>query len=145
MKTLCRTILDFEIKTNLACDVQESREMSRGILESIRPFIPLIRWDSFYKYLLYVIEVDHSQVMLSVGSAIIYHMIKFTLKFALRINLIASLLNYLLIRALAGAHRKKNNIAKRLSEQHTLCLGQSVGSPIRSSLYMPRSACIRSV
>lgn len=143
-KILCKTILDYEFKTSLACNVQEAREMSRGILESIRPYIPVIRWDPYYKYLLKIIEVDHSQVVLSFSSKLVLFCLEVTLQYLLRVACIASLLNYLLRRSLLKAQRKKQEIAKYLSEQYALCLADSVGNPIRSSLYLPQT-CTRSV
>jgi len=143
-KILCKTVLDYEFKTSLSCNVQAAREMSRGILESIRPYIPLIRWDPYYKYLLTIIEVDYSQVVLSIGSKIIFFFMEFTLQYLLRLKCIAALLNYLLVRSLRKAQRKKQEISKCLAEQYSLCLADGVGSPIRSSLYLPQT-CTRSV
>lgn len=149
VKMLCKTILDFEFKNSLACNVPESREMSRGILESIRPYTPLIRWDAFYKYLLNIIELDSSQVVLGTASKLVYLMMLITLQYLMRVYVFSLLFNYLLVRAINSAHRKRNVIAKDLSERYSLHLAEAVGSPIRSTLFTPaesfRSACPRGV
>lgn len=134
VKLLCAAILEHEMKFSLNTGVEEAHEMSRGIVESIRSYIPLIDWDSFYKYLLEVMGEDISQHQIGFRSNFVYHCMRFTLQFVLRVTIFATLLNWLLRRALARTEGKKNRIIKELSEKYTLCLGESLGTPINSSL-----------
>ncbi|KAI1302307.1 hypothetical protein HDE_02536 [Halotydeus destructor] len=136
MRRLCNSILEYEMKMSLHNnDVQEAREMSRGILESIRPYVPLIRWDAFQKYLLNIAGENVHKLKLSFTSNLVYFLMVATLQYALRITLVSRLLNVLLNRALRKAHRKKGKISKVLAEKYTMYLGESVGIPVQNTLY----------
>lgn len=121
MVQMCHAILELEMKESLKYDnrTPASVEMSQGIIESIRPYIPLIKWDAFYRYLSSILDIEDKDVKLdSVRSRLVYSSMQFTLQHVLRSSVLASPLNYLLRRAIKSAHDQKSEIYKHLGEKY---------------------------
>lgn len=121
VKSLCHVIMDKEMRTAFEGGEEESvqaRQMSRGILESIRPYVPLIRWDSYLKYLAHILDSSEKGIPLNFKSRFVYESMKVTLHHLHRSDSIAFVLNICLRKAIQKAHRKRVKIAQKLEKKY---------------------------
>lgn len=120
IKAMCHAILEKELKAAFTDGEKgsQSRQMSRGILESIRPYVPLIRWDSYLKYLANILDSNEKTMKLNFKGNLVYNSMSFTLRHLHRNEAISIILNRLLRRAIRKAHRKRVKIAQRLEKKY---------------------------
>jgi len=125
IKEMCGIILEKDMKSAFTEGgvgsgekSSQSRQMSRGILESIRPYVPLIRWDSYLKYLANILDCNEKNMKLSFKANLVYNSMSITLRHLHRSDSISLVLNRLLIRAISKAHRKRVKIAQRLEKKY---------------------------
>jgi hypothetical protein len=120
IKMMCQIILEKDMKSAFEGGEKggQSRQMSRGILESIRPYVPLIRWDSYLKYLANILDCNEKSMQLNFKANLVYNSMTLTLRHLHRSDAVAHVLNRLLIRAIRKAHRKRVKIAQRLEKKY---------------------------
>ena len=120
IKEMCQVILEKDMKSAFGETEKgsQSRQMSRGILESIRPYVPLIRWDSYLKYLANILDCNEKNMPLTFKGNLVYNSMSITLRHLHRSDAISVILNYLLRRAIRKAHRKRVKIAQRLEKKY---------------------------
>ena len=121
VKEMCAVILQQEMKAAFVEGNKRgttSSQMSRGILESIRPYVPLIRWDAYLKYLATLLDSEEKHMKLNVKGDLIFRSMSVTLQVLVRNSLVGHAMNYLLRRAIRKAHRKRAKIAQRLEKKY---------------------------
>lgn len=121
VQDMCAVILQHEMRTAFSEGGKRgttSSQMSRGILESIRPYVPLIRWDAYLKYLATLLDSEEKTMKLNMKGNLIYHSMTLTLQILVRNVFFGRTMNYLLRRAIRKAHRKRAKIAQRLEKKY---------------------------
>lgn len=121
VEDMCAMILQHEMKTAFTEGGKRgttSSQMSRGILESIRPYVPLIRWDAYLKYLATLLDSEEKAMKLNMKGNMIYRSMTLTLQVLVRNSMIGYTMNYLLRRAIRKAHRKRTKIAQKLEKKY---------------------------
>lgn len=116
VKLICKSILNNEIIPSYK-ECPDSCEMSKGIILSVKPYIHLLTWESFEKYISEIIEVQFSLV-LDWYSRLSYNLMSIAFNFLLRIYLFRFILNGLLKLAISSANKKKDKISQDLLKKY---------------------------
>ena len=123
VKQMCQQIFELEIKVSFekarAGDFK-CNKMGQGIIESIRPYIPLICWEAFIKHLADVMDTSEKDVKLTAKKQVVYVLMNFTLVNVIRHSVLGYPLNFLLRKAIRKAHRKKKQISTHLDVKYSM-------------------------
>lgn len=117
---LCNIIMEQEFRpliTKQSSD--ESRIMSRSIVESIKAFVPTLSVRGFTNYLYHMNSIDKTIQMNHLAKAG-YHAINFTMKHLMPHSKVALLLDKLLRRAIKKAQKRQEAIKERLSSRNVI-------------------------
>lgn len=119
-KELCHEILQKEMKESFKKDnrIVQAHQMSKGIIESVRAYIPLMRWPPFLKYLTKTIE-EPDELPLSSSHNFIYKMMSITLQRILTYGPICSMLTILLKKKLKATQKRRSDIFRSLDQQYS--------------------------
>lgn len=121
VKEMCQQIYELEIKVSFEkarLNDSKCNKMSQGIIEAIRPYIPLICWEAFLKHLAHVLDTNEKNIKLSTKKQLVYVSMDFTLSNVIRYSILGFPLNLLLRKAIKSAHRKKKRISTKLDSKY---------------------------
>lgn len=119
-KEVCHEILNKEMKESFKEDnrILHSHQMSKGIIESVQAYIPLMRWPPFLKYLTKTIE-EPDELPLTTSHNLIYKMMSFTLQRTITYGPTRSVLTILLKKKLKATQKRRSDIFRSLDQQNS--------------------------